>query len=125
MKSKYTNKTGYIKASSILSKARVNYRIRLKRNEIVTAASIVNSTTMQMIITDNYILLTFKLKKEIQIIRIYLQGHNTQAAGLKEKKNNDNFLQLYFIIKLLMQIFDLCTTLCLTDFRKERVLFMQ
>lgn len=86
MKSKYTNKTDYIKASSILSKARVNYRIRLKRNEIVTAASIVNSTTMQMIITDNYILLTFKLKKEIQIIRIYLQGHNTQAAGLKEKK---------------------------------------
>lgn len=87
MKSKYTNKTDYIKASSILSKSRVNYRIRLKRNEIVTAASIVNSTTMQMIIiTDNYILLTFKLKKEIQIIRIYLQGHNTQAAGLKEKK---------------------------------------
>lgn len=41
---------------------------------------------MDMIITDNYILLTFKLKKEIQIIRIYLQGHKTQAAGLKEKK---------------------------------------
>lgn len=70
-----------IKTSSILSKSRVNYRIRLKRNEIITAASIVNSTTMQMIVTDNYILLTFKLKKRIQIIRIYLQGHNTQAAG--------------------------------------------
>lgn len=69
-----------MKASCILSKSGVNYRIRLKRKEIITADFIVNSTTMQMIITDNYILLAFKLKKEIQIIRIYLQGHNTQAA---------------------------------------------
>lgn len=41
---------------------------------------------MQMIITDNVYLDYIQIEKnKIQIIRIYLQGHNTQAAGLKEK----------------------------------------
>lgn len=88
-----------MEASSILSKSRVNYKIRLKRNEIITAASIVNSITMQMIITDNYILLTFKLKKKEYKLSKYTYKviiHRLKA-GLKEKKIfNENFLPFFF-----------------------------